>query len=59
MKSSVLFLEFKQVKPDFTNYQPHPSTLGPEVKRKQEWKEEGSREGKKLRFPNLKTFENF
>ena len=37
----------KQVKPGFTNYQPHPGTLGPEVKQKQAWKGEGGRERKK------------
>ena len=30
--SSLLFtLDIEQVKPGFTNYQPHPSSLGPEV----------------------------
>ena len=49
----------KQVKPGFTNYQPHPSTLGPEVKQKQVWKGERSRERKEIKISKLEKFEIF
>ena len=43
----------KQVKPGFTNYQPHPSTPWPEVKQKHAWKGEGSREKKEINISKL------
>ena len=50
----------KQVKPGFTNYQPHPSILGPEVKQKQGGKGEGSRKREKNQnFRHSDFFLNF
>ena len=46
LKFGIVFL----IKPGFTNYQPHPSTLGPEVEQKQAWKGEGTREGKEIKI---------
>ena len=46
----------QQVKPGFTNYQPHPSTLGPEVKQKQAWMGEGSSKRKEIQISKLENF---